>query len=116
MIYNKEINGVRFMLVCESWNTRYSWGHEAILYKNGTDEIGRSRVRYYNRTWESYKYQTAIKNAIYEAIEKIKEDVKKEFLSLDNYKVLTKKRASAFMEYLLKDSDYYILRQLYKMF
>lgn len=33
MIYNKEINGVKFTFVCESWKTRNSWGHQVTLYK-----------------------------------------------------------------------------------
>lgn len=115
MIYNREINGVKFTLECESWSTRSSWGHEVTLYKNAV-KIGRAKVRYYNRTWECYQYQTAIKNVIHDAIEKIKEDVKKAFLSLHNYKVMTKKRAAAYMEHLLKNSDYEILRKLYEMF
>ena len=61
MIYNKEVYGDKFTLKCESWNTRNSWGHEVTLYHNGT-KIGRVKVRYYNRTWESYQYQNAIKN------------------------------------------------------
>ena len=115
MIYNREINGVKFTLECESWRTRSSWGHEVTLYKNAV-KLGRSKVRYYNRTWECSQYQTAIKNVIHDAIERIKEDVKRRFLSLHNYKVMTKKRAAAYMEYLLKNSDYEILRKLYEMF
>lgn len=72
MIYNKEINGVKFTLVCESWNTRNSWGHEVTLYKNDTFKVGRAKIRYYNRTWESYQYQSAIKNVIIDVLEKIK--------------------------------------------
>ena len=51
MIYNREINGVKFTLVCESWSTRNSWGHEVTLYKNDYAKIGRAKIRYYNRTW-----------------------------------------------------------------
>lgn len=52
MIYNKEINGVKFTFVCESWRTCNSWGHEVTLYKNDTFKVGRAKIRYYNRTWE----------------------------------------------------------------
>lgn len=43
MIYNKEINGVKFTLVCETWNTRNSWWHEVTLYKNDTFKVGRAK-------------------------------------------------------------------------
>lgn len=48
MIYNKEINGVKFSLVCESWCTRNSWGYRVILYINDTAKVGSIKIRYYN--------------------------------------------------------------------
>ena len=116
MIYNKEINGVKFTLVCESWRTRYSWGHEVTLYKNDTLKVGRVKIRYYNRTWECYQYQSAIKSVILDVLEKIKAAAKKEFLTLRNYKVLTKKRVAAFLEFLKQDNTYNMYYELYRMF
>lgn len=116
MIYNKVINGVKFTFVCESWRTRNSWGHEVTLYKNDTFKVGRAKVRYYNRTWECYQYQSAIKSVIYNAIEEIKAVAKKTFLTLHNYKVMTKKRAAAFLEYLKQNNTYNMYNEIYKMF
>lgn len=116
MIYNKEINGVKFTLVCESWRTRYSWGHEVTLYKNDTLKVGRVKIRYYNRTWECYQYQSAIKSVIYNAIAQIKAAAKIAFKELHHYKVLTKKRAAEFTEYLTKDPAYNMYNELYGMF
>lgn len=116
MIYNKEINGVKFTLVCESWSTRNSWGHKVLFYKNDTIKIGQAKIRYYNRTWESYQYQCAIKNVIWQAIEKIKEAEKEIFKELHQYKVITKKRAAEFKEYLGKDQEYNMYNELYRMF
>ena len=116
MIYNKEINGVKFTLVCESWRTRNSWGHEVTLYKNDTFKVGSTKIRYYNRTWESYQYQSAIHCVISQAINEIKEAAKKAFLTLHNYKVMTKKRAAEFAKYLANDPEFAIYNELYKMF
>lgn len=116
MIYNKEIDGVKFTLVCESWSTKNSWGHEVTLYKNDTVQVGRVRIRYYNRTWECYQYQSAIQNVIYNVIEEIKAAAKKVFLRVHNYKVMTKKRAAAFLEYLTQDTTYKMYNELYRMF
>ena len=116
MIYNKEINGVKFTLVCEYWSTRNSWGHEVTLYKNDYYKIGRAKIRYYNRTWECYQYQTAIKSVIYDAIAKIKAAAKIAFKELHHYKVLTKKRAAEFAQYLANDQEYNMYNELYKMF
>lgn len=116
MIYNRQIKGVNFKLVCDSWNTRSSWGHEVILYKNDIVKVGSIRIRYYNRTWENYQYQSAIKSVIYNAIQEIKAAAKKVFLTLHNYKILTKKRAAEFIEYLAKDLEYNIYNELLRMF
>lgn len=116
MIYNKEINGVKFTFVCESWKTRNSWGHQVTLYKNDTFKVGRVKIRYYNRTWESYLYQSAIKSVIYNAIEEIKTAAKVAFKALHDYKVMTKKRAAEFTEYLTKDPAYNMYNELYRMF
>lgn len=116
MIYNKEVNGVKFTLICETWNTRTSWGHEVILYKNDTYKVGRVKVRYYNRTWERYIYQSAIKSVIFNAIQEIKAVAKQAFLTSHCYKVMTKKRAAAFLEYLKQDNAYNMYNELYRMF
>lgn len=115
MIYNREINGVKFTLECESWSTRSSWGHEVTLYKNAV-KIGRVKVRYYNRTWECYQYQSAILCIISQAINEIKEAAKETFKTLHHYKVLTKKRAAEFAKYLAQDPEFTIYNELYKMF
>lgn len=116
MIYNKVIDGVKFTLVCETWNGRNSWGHEVTLYKNEFFEVGRTKIRYYNRSWERYIYQNAILNVIFVAIERIKAAAKIAFKTLHNYKVLTKKRAAEFTEFLAKDPDYILYNKLYKTF
>ncbi len=116
MIYNKEINGVKFTFVCESWNTRNSWGYMVTLYKNDSIKIGRAKIRYYNRTWESYQYQSAIKNVIIDAIVEIKAAAKIAFKAQHNYKILTKKRAAEFLGWLAKDSEYNMYNELLEMF
>lgn len=116
MIYNKEINGVKFTFVCEFWKTKNSWGHKVALYKNDNVLIGTAKVRYYNRTWERYQYQSAIKSVIHDTLEKIKAAAKVAFKALHDYKVMTKKRAAEFTEYLTKDPDYTIYNELFRMF
>ena len=47
----------------EYYETRNSWGHKAYLYvKNHL--VGQNRVRYYNRTWERYTYQSIMQNFV----------------------------------------------------
>ena len=48
-----------YTVECTVFESRYSWGHYAVLYKNGT-AIEDEKYTYYNRTWESYTYQSVI--------------------------------------------------------
>lgn len=116
MIYNKEISGVIFTLVCESWSDRISWGHKVTLYRNNTVMVGSYKVRYYNRTWESYQYQSAIKGVIYNALQHIETALKAVFKAARGYKVLTAKRAKEFAVYLQKDTNYMLYNELYSLF
>ena len=102
--------------MCASPGALATGGHEVTLYKNDYAKIGQAKIRYYNRTWESYQYQSAIKSVIYNAIAQIKAAVKIAFKELHHYKVLTKKRAAEFAEYLANDPEFAIYNELYKMF
>ena len=116
MIFSKEINGVKFTFVCELWKTRNSWGHKVKLYQNDTLLIGTAKVLYYKGTWERYKFKSVIKIVIFDAIERRKAAAKIAFKALQEYKVMTKKRAAEFIEYLIKDPEFAIYNELYRMF
>lgn len=56
-----------YEFICWYWETSNAWGHEVRLCKTGEQggvELGRARVRYYNRTWEYYTYQSAMAQAL----------------------------------------------------
>ena len=55
--------GNKIELVNESWSTSNSWGHKTNVIINGYD-YGKYKVRYYNRTWESYTFQSCMTGAI----------------------------------------------------
>ena len=55
--------GNKIELVNESWSTSNSWGHKTNVIINGYD-YGKYKVRYYNRTWESYTFQSCMRGAI----------------------------------------------------
>lgn len=67
-ILTKEINGVNYEVFGQYWETRNAWGHIGILLMNG-HEIARDRVRYYNRSWECYRFQTAGQCAVRKAMD-----------------------------------------------
>ena len=51
--------GKEYQIVNEYWETRNSWGHKSTLIAPW-GEVESKKVRYYNRTWEMYTYQTCM--------------------------------------------------------
>jgi hypothetical protein len=52
------------------WNkTRSGFSHTSELYDNNNNLLATSKCNYLNRTWESYSFQTSMKDAVHKAIE-----------------------------------------------
>ena len=52
-------SGNEYSIVNEYWETSRAWGHKSTLVAPW-GEVESRKVRYYNRTWESYTYQTCM--------------------------------------------------------
>lgn len=52
-----------FEFVCETYENSRAWGHRVTLFMNGV-EITEHKIRYYNRTWENFRYQSCMDGAI----------------------------------------------------
>lgn len=115
MIYSKKIGKDSFTLVCETWKDKTSWGHLVTLFQNGW-VVDRAKVRYFNRTWESYLFQYAIRLVISNTIANLTDSLKSDFKHENNFKILTKKRLVAFDNFLLQNQRFVKLNKLYKMF
>jgi hypothetical protein len=48
---------------CEVYNNSRAWGHEAKLFYRG-QEVAKNRVRYHNRTWEAYQFDSVKKGLL----------------------------------------------------
>jgi len=64
-----------YTIINEHWENANAWGHRSVLLRNGR-EIARNKVRYYNRTWEKYEYQTCM----YGVVEKLLDGSKKDYI------------------------------------
>jgi hypothetical protein len=51
-------------IVATSYETRNSWGHKATLLHNNYNTLNTYKITYYNRTWETYQYQSVIKSVL----------------------------------------------------
>ena len=106
-LVKKIINGNEYTFVNKTWETSNSWGHETTLFKRHY-EIGHNKIRYYNRTWESYRYRTCMSGCVYELISELKEKFKKE----KNITRLTKKYEEEFEKFLGNDLELTELKEL----
>ena len=53
------LNGDKFVFVCRSKLVSGGFRHLCTLLKNDS-EVASESVRYYNRTWEAYTFQTVM--------------------------------------------------------
>ena len=56
-------SGNIWKVVNDSWSNSRAWGHETTIIRNSYC-YDKHKVRYYNRTWESYTYQTCMSGAL----------------------------------------------------
>ena len=61
-------SGREYSIVNEYWETSSAWGHKSTLVAQW-GEIESRKVRYYNRTWESYTYQTCMSGLLNSILE-----------------------------------------------
>ena len=61
--YKECKSGNVWKFVNESWSNSNGWGHKTTVFKNGYD-YEPHKVKYLNRTWEMYTYQTCMSGAI----------------------------------------------------
>ena len=56
-------SGREYNIVNETWETSRAWGHKSTLVAPW-GEVESRKVKYLNRTWESYTYQTCMSGLI----------------------------------------------------
>ena len=104
-IWRKQIEGREFTLVARSWSNSRAWGHECQLYLNGSEEES-YRIRYYNRTWECYCYQSVIKSCLDKYIGKLEAWWEARFREEFNVKRMTKHLRETLGEWMKDKAEY----------
>lgn len=97
-----KVNGNEYEFINNYWETRSSWGHESWLLINGREEKY-NKVRYINRTWENYRFQSCMLGILYELINEREEELKDQFKEQKGISRLTKKYENEFEEF--KNND-----------
>ena len=101
-----------FKIVGDSYSNSRSWGHTAVVFKEDY-ELSKSRIRYYNRTWESYTYQSVILDALYEAIKGRESRIIADYKDKSGAIRITKRKREELVEC---DEDIIELRDVYDYF
>ena len=73
-----------FKIVAYSYETSSSWGHKAELIHNNNYTLNKYKIRYYNRTWECYQYQSVIKSVLNDYIDYLIKDYIDDYKTLNN--------------------------------
>lgn len=90
-----KIDNNEFTFVNDSESTRYGFRHICVMFIN---DYHRATVyhSYYNRTWESYTYQTVMLEAIQEVMDEIYESELQDYKEKNGIKRLTAAKRKAF--------------------
>ena len=113
--FTRTINGNEYFFICRYHRTRIAFAHSATVYKNHF-YIRSERVNYLNRTWESFTYQTVIKNAVWMMIQEVTNNLKTRFKNVHGYKVLTAIRREAFETWKNEQQEYKEVHALLESF
>ena len=111
-----EFNNYVFYLAGESRGTRYGFAHDAILTWYNAEDVNsynmtRASCRYFNRTWENYRFQSVYLAALTQELNRITATVKRDFMANYGYKRMTAARREQFERYAAKNADIAALRR-----
>ena len=101
-----------YKIVCDTYSNSNSWGHTAVVFKEDY-ELSRSKIRYYNRTWECYTYQSVILDALYVAIKGRENRIIADYKYKSGAVRITKRKKEEIIEC---DKEIIELRDVYEYF
>ena len=94
-MFVKTVNGKNFTFVCDGWSNSRAWGHLVVLLDGSGREVSRCKIRYYNRTWESWRFQSACRGAVDSLIENRRREAVREYKDRTGAKRLTENKKNA---------------------
>lgn len=112
----KTINGNEYTFYNNWRGNRSGFVHETELYKNGRF-MGRNKIQYYNRTWESYDFQSVMIGVVRELLDDCRKSFESSWKNARNIKRLTeakRQEMTAEFEGNLPE-DYVEFYELYSM-
>jgi len=101
-IIKSTINDKEYQFICESRSTRSGFAHDVTMFVNGSLRAKNSAF-YLNRTWECWRYQSAVLGALYNAKKEQLDIMKQNFMYMAGIKRMTAKRRAQFEEIAKND-------------
>lgn len=101
-----------FKIVGDSYSNSRSWGHTAVVFKDNY-ELSKSKIRYFNRTWERYTYQMVILDALYDEIKRVENRIIANYKDKSGATRITKRKREELIEC---DKEIIELRDVYDYF
>lgn len=96
-------SGNEYNIVNEYWETSRAWGHKSTLIAPW-GEVASHKVRYYNRTWESYRYQSCMGQLLSNILENNQKSYITEYKEKNNIsRLLADKKAEVIKEWQQKE-------------
>ena len=112
-IRTKNINGKRFEFANEYYETSYSWGHKSTLLINGYERES-VKIRYYNRTWECYTYQSVMYKVLEQYKDRRLENYLNNYLYTNGKSRFGKGEKAKVIEEFKKSKEYKEIQKLHK--
>ena len=96
-------SGNEYNIVNEYWETSRAWGHKSTLIAPW-GEVASHKIRYYNRTWESYRYQSCMGQLLSNILESNQKSYITEYKEKNNIsRLLADKKAEVIKEWQQKE-------------
>lgn len=109
MTIERQIEGRSFTFFCESWSNSRAWGHRAVLMEEGR-KLQDQKCRYYNRTWESWEFQSICRVVVCSEIQRLKNEALDRFRSQTGRQRIRKEEKTVIYA---NDEDIRIFEALY---
>ena len=107
-----KIDGREFAFICDWRGTRSGFAHDVTMMENWRT-AAKATAYYINRTWECWNYQTAILQAIQNAMDEEAKWVTRRVKRDNGWEKLTAKRKEAVDAALAESADYATYKKLY---
>lgn len=108
----KKVGDAEFTFYVNSRGNRSGFVHECELDMNG-EHISAAKRQYYNRTWEKYRFQSVMLDAVENAVEQVKARIAEAVKAENGWANLTQARREIVAAAVEENSAYIALRALH---